>query len=1157
VHESRTYPEQGDNISKITILHLSDFHIKEDPGEKKDGFDLGLVTDPLKECLTRDRKAGKRPDIIAVTGDIAYAGKSKEYTRALEIVGEIRDLFGLDMSAVLIVPGNHDVDRMMHFPPASMERFPGGFFDEVLRNTEQRKQMTRGQREYTKTVRKHLPHIETHRNALFFVHAAEIKEKKVGFLGLNSSWMVHEDLKEREIVLSEYQMKNGFVALKGTSGSDVRVVMMHHPLSWLREEEQSLFLHTYLPTGVPTVILTGHTHRSQCVIPHPNFPNTIVMFGAGAVYADPSFRNTFHWVTIDFERDSLTSEGRYYDPPSRKWLPDHRPPRDLHGRFVRKGFLHGEVPPSGGKEEAPPPPPEIPGAYRDWIEEFHSTLPLDQLASEGEMLTISLPEAYISLETRNPFHRIEREGMEKAHGRKALLKYSGMPDEMVGELSGGQEDDSKEPPTIDIEALIGREGVNCILLRGTAGMGKTTLVKHLAYTITQGTGKQSLRGYLPVLVFLKDLWPIYWEKLKSSTNKISLETILKEYLEKSKCQLSWEVVKGFAARDRALFLLDGLDEIPGDIRPDLVEMIAEFRFTNKKNRFLLTGRPHGIDGKAAERFGDHLRDIEELDEGKIGEFIRKWFRAVSARATGLADTTAEELISDIRLHEHIRVFTRNPLLLTAVCILYKVAGKQIPEQQADLYDRIVKNLLYRRFHDPADPEKVTEVGEYLMLLAFRMMEGNLRSVEEHDAREVLKGVFPRKEDEGRRDYRRRIGRLFREIEPTCGLLRRLGGGELEFFHLTFQEFMAAKHMNYMGVDHNEYIEDEWWEETILLFLGLMNLDRKKDSNGLVKDILKTPREDEEMQRRLWLLGSKALRDFQKPKRDAEVVELARDKLLSLIESSAVPVEARFDAGELLGLLGDPRLEEDNFVEVPAGKFLRGSRKGEGYPDERPQREIYLDAFEIGKYPVTNQEFKKFVDAGGYEEEMGKKYWSKEGWQWRSGNKITEPENWHDRKWNGPNFPVVGVSLHEAKAFCKWLTETMNDGNTYDLPREKQWEAAARGKEGREYPWGNETGDLEERMNYRNIGLDTTSPVGVFPKGNTPDGISDMAGNVWEWCEDEWGSGRVVRGGSWLGVAWACSAASRDGYLPGYRGVALGFRLLRSLRPGRAQRTGRS
>ena len=251
-------------------------------------------------------------------------------------------------------------------------------------------------------------------------------------------------------------------------------------------------------------------------------------------------------------------------------------------------------------------------------------------------------------------------------------------------------------------------------------MGKTTLIKHLAYSLTHGSGPGVLRGYLPVIVFLKDLRPIYEKKIKEHPGKVTFEMLLGEYLEEHRCPLTMETIQAFLAHNRALMLLDGLDEVPEGIRGELVNLVHGFQFAHKDNRFLITGRPHGIEGPGMLCFGKHLRDIEPLDEKKIKEFIFKWFRAVSGQATGFGEANAADMIIDIRQNEHAGIFTENPLLLTALCIFYLVGGKRIPDQRADLYDRIVGNLLYRRFHDPKDREKVNRVREFLMLLAFDM-----------------------------------------------------------------------------------------------------------------------------------------------------------------------------------------------------------------------------------------------------------------------------------------------------------------------------------------------------------------------------------------------------------------------------------------------------
>lgn len=120
-----------------------------------------------------------------------------------------------------------------------------------------------------------------------------------------------------------------------------------------------------------------------------------------------------------------------------------------------------------------------------------------------------------------------------------------------------------------------------------------------------------------------------------------------------------------------------------------------------------------------------------------------------------------------------------------------------------------------------------------------------------------------------------------------------------------------------------------------------------------------------------------------------------------------------------------------------------------------------------------------------------------------------PRFWHDRKWNCPNCPVVGVCWYEAVAFAAWLTEAKEDGFRYFLPDEDQWEAAAAGFEGRKYPWGDEWG--EGCCNSKEAGLERTTPVGIFETGNIIDEeFCDLSGNVWEWtCSNYHSNERLV------------------------------------------------
>ncbi|UCH92482.1 MAG: SUMF1/EgtB/PvdO family nonheme iron enzyme, partial [Candidatus Aminicenantes bacterium] len=776
-------------------------------------------------------------------------------------------------------------------------------------------------------------------------------------------------------------------ALKKTKDIPNRVVLVHHPpVNWLKDMESGksrieLFKNCQL-------LLHGHTHADNALV-YQDPVDACICLGANASYTkEKKGFIGFQWVRVEFTlkaRGVKTTVWPYIlDERQNEIVSDGNRWRTQKGKPC---FVISTGGSSLRVEPGPLPPLKIPGDYIKWVKEFHSTLPTDQLARKGEVILITLPQVYIPLETTNPFHKPMDQGKIKEKNESLLPG----PEEM-----GEDEEEGKKPLTMDIEELIGQ--VNCLLLEGTAGMGKTTLIKHLAYTLTQGSGPQPLRGYLPVLVFLKDFWPLFQKELNKESSAITFESLLERYFEKVQCPLSIGNVKDFLARGQALLLLDGLDEVPDALRGSLVDLVHRFRFEysssrethethekhekieNRGNRFLITSRPHGIDAKGLECFGDYHQKIEYLDDKKVEVFISQWFRAVAGQAKGFADLTANDMIADIRLHEHAVVFIRNPLLLTALCIFYLVGGKRIPDQRADLYDRIVANLLYRRFHDPNQPERVNQVREFLMRLAFTMQTRHTKTIEPYEAMQQLKPDHPQKPGESPPAYKKRLDKSFKEIEPVCGLLNRQSSGDIEFAHLTFQEFLAAKHMLDMDIDYKDYLNDSWWEETLLLYTGLMNLEMKKRSNSIVQDILKL------QSPRLQLLGCKALRDFQPSKREDPVIQKVKEKLTTLINLEA-SLDQRFEAGDILGTLGDPRINilSPPMVHIKAGKFTRGSNERER---EKPIHQVYLDEFMMGKFPVTNEEFNAFILDGGYK---NKDLWIPQGWQWRENAKIIEPD----------------------------------------------------------------------------------------------------------------------------------------------------------------------
>jgi formylglycine-generating enzyme required for sulfatase activity len=279
---------------------------------------------------------------------------------------------------------------------------------------------------------------------------------------------------------------------------------------------------------------------------------------------------------------------------------------------------------------------------------------------------------------------------------------------------------------------------------------------------------------------------------------------------------------------------------------------------------------------------------------------------------------------------------------------------------------------------------------------------------------------------------------------------------------------------------------------------------------------------------------------------SECAEKVRPKPPVKKARPAVVVEKRREANEWVIPLATG--VEMTYVCIPAGTFLMGSADGDkdASDHEKPQHKVHLEEYWIGKTPVTNAQYSAFLEATGH----------RVPWDWK--NDIP-PKAKQDH-------PVVSISWQEARDFCAWAGDV--SGENIRLPSEAEWEKAARGTDGRKYPWGNQDPDVE-RCNYdENIG--TTTRVGRYsPQGDSPYGCQDMAGNVMEWTSSLWGQNedepdykypyragdgreypeskgkRVVRGGSWYLSEYDLASACRAWHnSPSATSNNIGFRCSR-------------
>ena len=227
------------------------------------------------------------------------------------------------------------------------------------------------------------------------------------------------------------------------------------------------------------------------------------------------------------------------------------------------------------------------------------------------------------------------------------------------------------------------------------------------------------------------------------------------------------------------------------------------------------------------------------------------------------------------------------------------------------------------------------------------------------------------------------------------------------------------------------------------------------------------------------------------------------------------------------------------MKIPAGRFMMGSPEDEEGrdDDEGAGHEVHVPAFFMGRQPVTNAQYQRFMEANP---------------------KASEPKYWVDRDFNQPRQPVVGVSWEDARQYAKWAG--------LRLPTEAEWEYACRAGTTTPFHSGDEQADLKRVGWYAANSKGRSQPVGE--KEPNAFGLYDMHGNVWEWVEDDWhvnykdapddgrawigdprAANRVIRGGGWNDDVYLCRSATRFSYAPGVRSDGLGFRLAMSVAHG--------
>ncbi len=741
--------------------------------------------------------------------------------------------------------------------------------------------------------------------------------------------------------------------------------------------------------------------------------------------------------------------------------------------------------------------------------------------------------------------------------------------------------------------LLHRLGEESLYLPGAPGAGKTTFCRWLALVVATGAVPDhaigvagefeeklpgELRGRFPLLCRLRE-WAGHEDCLRGNGHwtRAELEQSLAAWITKAQPGgLTWAAFHEELQAGRALLILDGVDEVAesspqGHLpRRNLVTGLADAlpEWLKLGNRVLLTSRPYGLCNDDRRKINLCMAELLELPEALQDTFVRRWYAAADPPN---AEEKSGGLLVHLQEREDLAELRRNPMLLTALCVMYD-QGKRLPQDFYRLYDAVVGQVLYKRYltENERDRARYRLEAVALGMHLGRHSGMDRRNPDFRDATDTSHPRSPSSVAANRNDgscldssalrdtpaaevdmdeihchlvaYKRDdaateggamdAAQAREDLLSNSGLLLPRSDGRAAFYHLSFQEFLAAVRLKRIGMSVAEVLVDHatipaWRRTLTFLFCTIADKDSPKaalDALGHLLPKLEPGLLEQDPNPALLLADCLEvahgrgwnLERFAKPLRQAcdhallhlnppERAHLWRALgRLGLDDRPGVgvvypagadsfaenqgrnqpgkspqpPFAKGGQGGFLAGVSGEPAgrmpLPDIDWVEIPEGPFLYGEKK----------TKITLPAFKIARYPITNSQFQCFIDDGGYEDD---RWWA--GLAGPNKNPLPLGEGRVRAKrgrWNGPNQPRETVSWYEGVAYTRWLTAKLRklgllpEGMTVLLPTEAEWEKAARGTGGREYPWGGrilvrpsqhqrdlgQFGDVESRANHR-------------------------------------------------------------------------------------------
>ncbi|MEI6757182.1 MAG: SUMF1/EgtB/PvdO family nonheme iron enzyme [Chlorobium sp.] len=586
---------------------------------------------------------------------------------------------------------------------------------------------------------------------------------------------------------------------------------------------------------------------------------------------------------------------------------------------------------------------------------------------------------------------------------------------------------------------------------------------------------------------------------------------------------------------------------------------------------------------------------EPCDDGNNEVEWQRWQMAK-------ADERTRRIVAYLQEEKNrgLRQLASIPMILQIMAILWKERD-YIPESRVKLYEAALDYMLEFR-------DKRRYIMPLISATRARLVLGPIAlwMQEEEKKDEVDRAKMHKKMQErlDTMDNPPSAKEFCRNMVERAGLLVESGDKSYIFRHKSFREYLAGVELFrkvYKSPDSLSNLilsfGNDWWEEPIRFFMAqvdeeIFNLFMKKLFDSSVSEqlnqkqrlLLQTIIEEAPLKKVdalcnklldpattasrqrvildcLKAIGKPAsldaLKEFRRKKLAmSDDVASRSEEVIFALGGEPLPLNAEKSVSWKLASFRNPNENNAEYILIPGGSYSYSLTK---------KKEHVADLY-FAKYPVTNKLYRSFiaslqVDDRAFSKELNAIAGSN---RWGGGFGAYLKKEKHDlvalfrskydedRKFCGDDQPVVCVSWYAARAYCLWLSMLEGDAERYRLPNEVEWEWAAGGRQGttrnkvRSYPWPEEKGKPDTKLANYNSNLGATTPVGSYPEGSTPEGLYDMAGNVWEWMGDSFVNNEFtcsLRGGSWFNYHDALRCASRVSVEATYWVDHIGFRVI--------------